>query len=75
MSSDKFPEFHISQEETICSWQNHTSARAQDKSQSPTMKQPRIPTPGIKTETHSYNIAMLFKETKILTTISCQIGK
>ena len=53
--------------ETIYSWQNHASARAGGKSQSAavdSLKQPRIPTPGIKMKTHSYNISVFLKKPK-----------
>ena len=53
--------------ETICSWQNHTSARARGKSSSAPWSS-LLSQPGIKTKTHSYNISVFFKETKILTT-------
>jgi len=49
--------------EIICSWQNHTSARAWGKSRSAAVdsqKQPHIPTPGIKMKSCSYNISVVF---------------
>jgi hypothetical protein len=54
--------------ESICNWQNHTSARALGISQSAAAdspKQPHIPTPGTEMKTCSYNIFVFFKETKI----------
>jgi hypothetical protein len=48
-------------------WQNNTSAKAQDKSWSAaeeSLKQPHIPTPGVKTKAHSY-ISVFLKEPKI----------
>ena len=47
---------HLIITESICSWQNHAPARAQDKSQTTNCGQPEAapyPILGIKMETHS----------------------
>lgn len=64
--SEKFPEFQAV--ETVCSWQNHASARARGRPWwAAAVKQPCVPSHLIETKPEAHSISVFFKEAKILT--------